>query len=121
MSARLPIKIDATSNGEFRPVPLGPVLRAARRLATHRITANPFCEIEVGVPFPLACLPIERVPSAGWCHIYCGVSAARRRCVENSTDRISRRTCCAGQYATKETGLAFRSSSRPRRGGDSYL
>src|SRR5215469_6944025 len=40
MSARLPIKIDATSNGEFRPVPLGPVLRAARRLATHRITAN---------------------------------------------------------------------------------
>jgi len=71
MSARLPIKIDATSNGEFRPVPLGPVLRAARRLATHRITANPFCEIEVGVPFPLACLPIERVPSAGCADIFC--------------------------------------------------
>ena len=36
MSDRLPIKIDATSNGEFRPVPLSPELRAARRLARER-------------------------------------------------------------------------------------
>ena len=40
MSDRLPIKIDATSNGEFRPVPIGPELRAARRLAHERIAAN---------------------------------------------------------------------------------
>jgi predicted TIM-barrel fold metal-dependent hydrolase len=40
MSERLPIKIDATSNGEFRPVPLGPELRAARRLAADRIAEN---------------------------------------------------------------------------------
>jgi uncharacterized protein len=36
MSDRLPIKIDTTSNGEFRPVPLSPALRAARRLAYER-------------------------------------------------------------------------------------
>jgi predicted TIM-barrel fold metal-dependent hydrolase len=40
MSDRLPIKIDPTSNGEFRPVPLGPELRAARRLAAARIGEN---------------------------------------------------------------------------------
>jgi predicted TIM-barrel fold metal-dependent hydrolase len=40
MSVRLPIKIDATSNGEFRPVPLDTELRAARRLAADRIAAN---------------------------------------------------------------------------------
>src|SRR5258707_6224528 len=40
MSERLPIKIDATSNGEFRPVPLGPELRAARRFAVDRIADN---------------------------------------------------------------------------------
>ena len=40
MSERLPIKIDATSNGEFRPVPLGPELRAARRFAADRIADN---------------------------------------------------------------------------------
>ncbi len=36
MPDRLPIKIDATSNGEFRPVPLSAELRAARRLALER-------------------------------------------------------------------------------------
>lgn len=40
MSERLPIKIDSTSNGEFRPVPLDRELRAARRFAADRITAN---------------------------------------------------------------------------------
>jgi predicted TIM-barrel fold metal-dependent hydrolase len=40
MSDRLPIKIDPTSNGEFRPVPLGAELRAARRLAAERIAEN---------------------------------------------------------------------------------
>jgi predicted TIM-barrel fold metal-dependent hydrolase len=40
MSDRLPIKIDSTSNGEFRPVPLGPELRFARRLAADRIADN---------------------------------------------------------------------------------
>jgi len=40
MSERLPIKIDATSNGEFRPVPLGPELRAARRLASDRVSVH---------------------------------------------------------------------------------
>jgi hypothetical protein len=40
MSERLPIKIDSTSNGEFRPVPLGPEHRAARRLAVERIAEN---------------------------------------------------------------------------------
>jgi predicted TIM-barrel fold metal-dependent hydrolase len=40
MSDRLPIKIDATSNGEFRPVPLDASLRAARRLATERVAVN---------------------------------------------------------------------------------
>jgi hypothetical protein len=40
MTDRLPIKIDSTSNGEFRPVPLGPELRAARRLAHERNAEN---------------------------------------------------------------------------------
>jgi uncharacterized protein len=40
MSVRLPIKIDATSNGEFRPVPLPLELRAARRIAADRLIAN---------------------------------------------------------------------------------
>jgi uncharacterized protein len=40
MSDRLPIKIDSTSNGEFRPVPVGKRHREARRLAVERITAN---------------------------------------------------------------------------------
>ncbi|HEX2116377.1 MAG TPA: amidohydrolase family protein, partial [Alphaproteobacteria bacterium] len=40
MSDRLPIKIDSTSNGEFRPVPLSPALRAARRLAQERNDAH---------------------------------------------------------------------------------
>jgi len=40
MSDRLPIKIDATSNGEFRPVPLGPELRAARPFAANCIADN---------------------------------------------------------------------------------
>ena len=30
---RLPVKLDATSNGEFVPVPLEPVHRLAKRLA----------------------------------------------------------------------------------------
>jgi predicted TIM-barrel fold metal-dependent hydrolase len=40
MSDRLPIKIDSTSNGEFRPVPLSHALRAARRHAYERIADN---------------------------------------------------------------------------------
>src|SRR5260370_4358780 len=40
MFERLPIKIDATSNGEFRPVPLAPEFRAARRFAADRIADN---------------------------------------------------------------------------------
>jgi uncharacterized protein len=40
MADRLPIKIDSTSNGEFRPVPLSAELRAARRLAIERNTEN---------------------------------------------------------------------------------
>jgi hypothetical protein len=37
---RLPIKIDATSNGEFEPVPLSPVNRAGNRLAQEAASAN---------------------------------------------------------------------------------
>lgn len=40
MSDRLPIKIDATSNGEFRPVPLAPELRAARRFGAQCAAEN---------------------------------------------------------------------------------
>src|ERR1043165_456431 len=37
---RLPIKLDATSNGEFVPVPLSPNNRAANRLAHEAATEN---------------------------------------------------------------------------------
>jgi predicted TIM-barrel fold metal-dependent hydrolase len=37
---RLPIKLDATSNGEFVPVPLSPVNRAANHLAQEAATGN---------------------------------------------------------------------------------
>jgi predicted TIM-barrel fold metal-dependent hydrolase len=37
---RLPIKLDATSNGEFVPVPLSPVNRAGNRLAQERASQN---------------------------------------------------------------------------------
>ena len=37
---RLPIKIDATSNGEFVPVPLSPVNRAGNRLAHEVVSVN---------------------------------------------------------------------------------
>ena len=37
---RLPIKLDPTSNGEFEPVPLSPVNRAANREALRAATAN---------------------------------------------------------------------------------
>jgi hypothetical protein len=37
---RLPIKVDATSNGEFRPIPVSDTLRRAKALARHRITGN---------------------------------------------------------------------------------
>ncbi|HKY10026.1 MAG TPA: amidohydrolase, partial [Candidatus Binatia bacterium] len=37
---RLPIKIDATSNGEFAPVPLSPANRAANLLALEAATKN---------------------------------------------------------------------------------
>jgi hypothetical protein len=40
MSDRLPIKIDSTSNGEFRPVPLSRELRAARHVAIERTAEN---------------------------------------------------------------------------------
>jgi uncharacterized protein len=38
--ARLPIKLDSTSNGEFTPVPLSPVNQAANRLAHEAATQN---------------------------------------------------------------------------------
>jgi predicted TIM-barrel fold metal-dependent hydrolase len=38
--ARLPIKLDTTSNGEFEPVPLSPANNAANRLAHEAATAN---------------------------------------------------------------------------------
>lgn len=38
--ATLPIKIDATSNGEFAPVPVDAGIRAAKRLAAAAITDN---------------------------------------------------------------------------------
>ena len=38
--ARLPIKLDSTSNGEFSPVPLSPVNHAANRLAHEAATQN---------------------------------------------------------------------------------
>src|SRR3954451_6075764 len=37
---RLPIKLDSTSNGEFAPVPLSPVNKAANRLAHEAATQN---------------------------------------------------------------------------------
>ena len=37
---RLPIKIDATSNGEFAPVPLGPTNRLGNRIAHEHATEH---------------------------------------------------------------------------------
>jgi hypothetical protein len=37
---RLPIKLDATTNGEFAPIPLAPVHRHARALAFERATQH---------------------------------------------------------------------------------
>jgi len=37
---RLPIKLDATTNGEFAPIPLSPVHHAARRMAYQAAAAN---------------------------------------------------------------------------------
>jgi len=37
---RLPIKLDATTNGEFAPIPLAPVHRHARRLAIEAATTS---------------------------------------------------------------------------------
>ena len=37
---RLPVKIDATSNGEFAPIPLAPEHHHAHRLAHEAATAN---------------------------------------------------------------------------------
>jgi hypothetical protein len=37
---RLPIKLDATTNGEFAPIPLAPVHRHARALAIERATQH---------------------------------------------------------------------------------
>jgi predicted TIM-barrel fold metal-dependent hydrolase len=37
---RLPIKLDATTNGEFAPIPLSPVHHAARRMAHQAAAAN---------------------------------------------------------------------------------
>ena len=37
---RLPIKLDATSNGEFMPVPLNPANRQANRLAQQWASEN---------------------------------------------------------------------------------
>ena len=38
MTSRLPIKIDETSNGEFRPIPLSEPLAKANALAAERVT-----------------------------------------------------------------------------------
>jgi hypothetical protein len=38
--SRLPIKIDPTSNGEFRPIPLTATMTRANALAAERLTAN---------------------------------------------------------------------------------
>ena len=38
--SRLPIKIDPTSNGEFRPIPLTETMTRANALAAERLTAN---------------------------------------------------------------------------------
>ena len=38
--ARLPIKLDTTSNGEFEPVPLSPVNHAANHLAHEAASKN---------------------------------------------------------------------------------
>src|SRR5262245_33644871 len=35
---RLPVRMDSTSNGEFAPIPLDPVARAARRAALEDAT-----------------------------------------------------------------------------------
>ena len=40
LGQRLPIKLDTTSNGEFMPVPLSPVNRAANQLAQQAATVN---------------------------------------------------------------------------------
>lgn len=37
---KLPIKIDSTSNGEFRPIPVSETVAEAKRLAAERITAH---------------------------------------------------------------------------------
>jgi hypothetical protein len=37
---RLPIKVDSTSNGEFRPIPVSDTVRRAKALARDRITGN---------------------------------------------------------------------------------
>ena len=37
---RLPVKLDATTNGEFAPVPLAPVHHQANRLAHEAATVN---------------------------------------------------------------------------------
>ncbi len=37
---RLPIKLDTTTNGEFAPLPLEPIHRQARRLASDRASEN---------------------------------------------------------------------------------
>jgi hypothetical protein len=44
---RLPIKLDATSNGEFEPVPLTPVAQAARRAAAAAVAEG---SARVGLP-----------------------------------------------------------------------
>ncbi len=36
----LPIKVDATSNGEFLPTPPSPMLSQAKRLAASKITEH---------------------------------------------------------------------------------
>ena len=40
---RLPVKLDATTNGEFAPVPLAPVHHQANRLAHEAATVNAKC------------------------------------------------------------------------------
>ena len=37
---RLPVKLDATSNGEYAPIPLEPVHREAKHLALHAATTH---------------------------------------------------------------------------------
>ena len=56
MRGPLPVKVDATSNGEFRPVPL----------TEHVARANSEAELRIGEHAKPRVLTIQRTPSAAW-------------------------------------------------------